>query len=261
MRFICTSHSEGGARTIQAHGFEAISVDLDEPHSLDAAVVGVATIFLLKPYGIKMLNYAKRVVDAASSAGVRAIVNLSAFGPDSSTIDLLTWHRLVDSYIDRSSVPVTHLRPAFFMEGLAARIDREAGLVYDLSESKPVPWVGAADIARVAATIIADPGRHAGKAYSLISEASSVPHVAHLLRELTGKEFQAAALDEDQAISGLVARGREPVFARAIVEYGKVASTFTTSDAIGSIRAVTGNPAIGLREFLETGLVKRLRFA
>jgi NAD(P)H dehydrogenase (quinone) len=254
MRFICTSHSEVGARTIQAHGFETISADLDEPQSLHAAVEGIATVFLLKPYGIKMLNYAKRVVDAASSAGVRAIVNLSAFGADSSSIDLLTWHRLVDSYIERSGIPFTHLRPAFFMEGLAARIDREAGLVYDLSESKPVPWVGAVDIARVAATIIADPGRHAGKAYSLISEASSAPQVARLLRELTGKEFQAAAMDEDRAIGGLVARGREPVFARAIVEYGKVASTFTTSDAIGSIQAITGNPAISLREFFECGL-------
>lgn len=197
-----------------------------------------------------MLNYGKRVVDAAASAGVKAIVNLSAFGPQSSSIDLLTWHRLVDSYIERSGISFTHLRPAFFMEGLVARIDREAGLVYDLSESKPAPWVGAADIARVAAAIIADPGRHAGKAYSLVSEASSAPHVAHLLRELTGKEFQAADMDEDKAISGLVARGREPVFARAIVEYGKVASAFATSDAIGSIQAITGNPALGLREFL-----------
>jgi NAD(P)H dehydrogenase (quinone) len=255
MKFICTSHSEIGTRTIQSLGFETISVDLDEPRSLDAAVEGVTTIFLLKPYGIKMLNYAKRVVDAASSAGVRAIVNLSAFGPDSSSIDLLTWHRLVDSYIERSTIPFTHLRPAFFMEGLVARIDRKAGLVYDLSESKPVPWVGAADIACVAATIIADPGRYAGKAYSLISEASSAPHVAHLLRELTGQEFQAAAMHEDQAISGLVARGREPVFARAIVEYGRVASAFTTSDAIGSIQTITGNPAIGLREFLKKSLL------
>jgi NAD(P)H dehydrogenase (quinone) len=254
MQFTCAARSEVGARKIQAHGFKATFVDLDEPQSIKAAAHGITTIFLLKPYGMKMLNYAKGVVDAASSAGVRAIVNLSAFGPSSSCIDLLTWHRLVDSYVERSGLSFTHLRPSFFMEGLAARIDREAGVVYDLSGSHEVPWVATADIGRVAATLIADTSRHAGRAYSLVSESWSAPRIAALLSELTGKEFEAAAMDENQAVNGLVARGREPVFARAIVEYGKLAPTFAASGAIGTIEELTGNPAITLRQFLENYL-------
>jgi len=250
MKFNCAARSEASARKIRAHGFEVVPIDLEESKSVKAAVQDVTTIFLLKPYAMNMLSYAKRVVDSASYAGVRAIVNLSAFGPESSCIDLLSWHRLVDSYVERSGISFTHLRPSFFMEGLAARINRKAGVVYDLSDSKVVPWVAAADIARVAATIIADPSRHAGKAYSLISEASSAPRVAHLLSELTGEEFKATPMDEETAINGLVARGREPLFARAIVEYGKIAPTFVEGGATDTVRAIIGSPATSVREFL-----------
>lgn len=250
MKFVCAARSEMTAKKMQARGFDTVFVDLGEPRSVEAAVSAVTVVFLLKPYGLKMLNYSKGVVDAASSAGVRAIVNLSAFGPDSSCIDLLTWHRLVDGYVERSGLSFTHLRPSFFMDGLVARMDREAGVVYDLSRSQGVPWVATADIARVAAAIISDSSRHAGKAYSLVAESTSAPSIASLMRELTGKQFEAAPMDEEKAINALVARGREPVFARAIVEYAKIAPAFTASEATGTIQAITGNPATSVRDFL-----------
>lgn len=46
-----------------------------------------------------------------------------------------------------SEIAFTHLKPAFFMESLAARIDLEAGAVYDLSDRRPVPWIAAGEIA------------------------------------------------------------------------------------------------------------------
>jgi hypothetical protein len=98
--------------------------------------------------------------------------------------------------------------------------------------------------------MIRDTGRHGGKSYSLVSEISSAPRIANLLSELSGKEFRAAAMDEAKTIDTLVARGREPVFARAIVEYAKVAPTFSISEPIGTIEAITGNPATNLRKFL-----------
>lgn len=250
MRFICAARSEAAARKIRARGFEPIYIDLEKPDTLGAAVDGVTTVFLLKPYGIRMLNYAKSVVDAATSAGVQAIVNLSAFGPPCSCIDLLTWHRLVDSYVERSGLCYTHLRPSFFMEGLAARIDSNAGAVYSLSGSQNVPWVAGADIAASAVAIIRDIKRHAEKSYSLVSEIASAPHIAQLLGELSGKPFKAAAMDETKTIEALVARGREPVFAHAIVEYAKLAPTFDASHALGAIQAITGRAPASLREFL-----------
>ena len=257
LKVVCTFRSEVSARKIESYGLESVFVDLDEPQSLMTKVAGVTTIFLLKPYGLKMLNYAKSVVDAASSAGVRAIVNLSAFGPDCSSIDLLVWHRLVDSYVECSGLSFTHLRPSFFMEGLAARINFEERLVYGFSGNSNVPWVAAADIARTAVSIIGDVSPHAGKAYSLVSETVSVPQVATLLSELTGKPFKAVAMDEETAIKGLVARGREPIFARAIVEYGKLVPMFTANNEEGTIRSITGDAATSLRKFFENYLLNK----
>lgn len=257
MKFVCASRSDATRQKIESKGFKTILLDLGEPLSVEAAVDGVTTVFLLKPYGLKMLNYAKTVIDAASLAGVRAIVNLSAFGPGDSSIDLLTWHRLVDSYVERSGLAFTHLRPGFFMESLAARIDVEGGAVYDLSGSLGVPWVAAADIARTAAAIISNPDAHAGHAYSLVSEISSAPDIAAMLDELTGKTFDVKDMDESKTIDTLIARGREPAFARAIVEYGKVAPNFDGSDATGSVEAITGEPATTLRHFLKNQMMAK----
>ncbi|API59680.1 hypothetical protein BSL82_10415 [Tardibacter chloracetimidivorans] len=257
LNILCAARSEATARNIEAQGFAAVHVDLDEPQSITAAMDGVTTLFLLKPYGLKMLNYAKSVVDAAAAASVRAIVNLSAFGPDASAIDLLTWHRLVDRYIESSDIAFTHLRPGFFLEGLAARINLQLGTVGDLSGARDVPWVAATDIARVAATVLGVPGPHAGKAYSLVSEALSAPYIARLLGEVAGRAFTEVAIEDGTAVEALISRGREPGFARAIVEYAKAAPDFPCDDATGTIETITGHSAISVREFLERNLAAK----
>ncbi len=205
-----------------------------------------------------MLNYAKTVIDAASSADVRAVVNLSAFGPNDSAIDLLTWHRLVDSYGDRSEIAFTHLRPAFFMESLAARIGLEAGVVYDLSDRLPVPWIAAGDIARTALAILTDPDAHSAGAYPLVSEIASAPDIVAMLEGLTARTFEIVSMDEGKTVEILIARGREPAFARAIVEYGKAASSFITPNITGNVEAITGEAATTLRQFLTGQVQNRL---
>ncbi len=255
MEFVCACRSSAAKEKIKSLGFATRSLDLCDAQSVRASVEGIATIFLVKPYGLKMLNYAKSVIDAAAAGGVETIVNLSAFGPDDSAIDLLTWHRMVDSYGDRANVSLTHLRPGFFMEGLAARIDVKAGLVYDLSDELPLPWVAAADIAEAAASIIDDPDAHAGRAYSLVTEIASAPDIAAMLKELTGQSFKVAAMDENAMIATLIARGREAAFAHAIVEYGKAAPGFATSNATGSVEAITAGSAVSLRQFLASQML------
>ncbi|KRB78893.1 hypothetical protein ASE00_21195 [Sphingomonas sp. Root710] len=257
LAFICACRSFTAKQKVEAQGFAPISFDLDDVQSVRAGLEGVRTIFLLKPYGLKMLNYAKTVIDSAASAGVKSIVNLSAFGPDNSEIDLLTWHRLVDSYGDHSSLSITHLRPGFFMESLASRINLEAGVVYDLSDGLPVPWVAATDIARAAAMVISDPEAHAGRAYSLVAEFASAHGIAAILEEMTEQKFEVTAMDEGAMIETLIARGREAVFARAIVEYGKAAPRFPTFNVTGSVEAITRAPAVTLRHFLANNVVRR----
>lgn len=249
-RIICASRSDVSARKIRDAGFDPVFLNLDDAQSIISALDGVDTIFLLKPYAIRMLNQAKSVVDAAVAASVGAIVNVSAFGPNSSAIDLLTWHRLVDSYIENSGIAFTHLRPAFFMEGLVARTDHAAGLIHDLCGGGPTPWVAASDVAKAAAYIISDPAIHCSKAYSLVSEVQSIPQAAQLMSQLTEKEYNASNLDEGTAIKGLIERGREPLFARAIVEYGKNAPSFPAQDALTTIQTITGQAAVSLHKFL-----------
>lgn len=248
---VCACRSDTARQKIETKGLDTLFVDLRAPASVRAALEGISTIFLLKPYGLKMLNYAKTVVDAASDAGVRAIVNLSAFGPDDSSIDLLTWHRLVDAYVERSGLAFTHLRPGFFMESLAARINMAAGAIYDLSGSLPIPWIAAADIARAAATILADPSKHAGQAYSLVAEFQSAPNIAALLAGTVHKPFTVVAMDEVKTIDALIARGREPLFASAIVEYAKTAATFA-EEPTHNFEGIIGASAISLQQYLET---------
>jgi uncharacterized protein YbjT (DUF2867 family) len=81
-------------------------------------------------------------------------------------------HWLSERVLDWSGLPVVHVRPTSFLDNplfttLAARSIRERGtleLPFGAGRTSPV---AAADVARVVATILRDPGEHAGKVYEL----------------------------------------------------------------------------------------------
>jgi NAD(P)H dehydrogenase (quinone) len=155
---------------LEALGAEVTVGDLLEPESMRAAMQGVKRVyFVYPPQGERLMEATTIVALAARDAGVDTIVNMSQISArEVSKSPLARQHWLSERILDWADVGAVHLRPTFFTENLvifgAATIASEGKLYLPYGDDKHAP-VAAADIARVAAGILAEPALHVGERY------------------------------------------------------------------------------------------------
>ena len=98
---VAAARSAASAARLRAAGYETVTLDLERNETLEPALRGVHTLFMLKPYSMDYLIQSKRVIDAAVRAGVRHVVNLGSFGADDTPWASIGWNRLVEAYSAR----------------------------------------------------------------------------------------------------------------------------------------------------------------
>jgi uncharacterized protein YbjT (DUF2867 family) len=90
------------------------------------------------------------------------VVYLSTIGAQATQSNLLTQHTIIEQALGELTIPITFLRPAWFMENAAWDVApaREHGLISTFLQpvDKPVPMVATADIGRVAADLLQQTG-------------------------------------------------------------------------------------------------------
>ena len=146
-------------------GCDLVEADINDAAALTAAFKGAAGVFLLVPPNFDPSPDFReaRVVAAGLRSALNAarpsrVVYLSTIGAQATRSNLLTQHFMIEQALRELSIPISFLRPGWFMENSswdvapAARDGVIASFLQPLD--KPVPMVATADIGRVAAEII-----------------------------------------------------------------------------------------------------------
>jgi uncharacterized protein YbjT (DUF2867 family) len=152
-------------RSWAAKGCEIAAADMEDAAALAAAFQGADGVFILPPSEFDPLPgfpEALRVIDAVKkaieSARPKKVVCLSTIGAQATQPNLLTQRTLLEQALSTLPIPVTFLRPAWFMENFAWDISsaRDAGVIASFLQplDKPVAMIATADIGRVAARLI-----------------------------------------------------------------------------------------------------------
>jgi uncharacterized protein YbjT (DUF2867 family) len=102
------------------------------------------------------------VIEAVSAALLKArpekVVCLSTIGAQADEINLLTQRTLMEQALREMPMPVTFLRPGWFMENATWDVAsaRDEGVIASYLQplDKPVPMVATADVGRVAAELL-----------------------------------------------------------------------------------------------------------
>jgi NAD(P)H dehydrogenase (quinone) len=130
-------------------------------------------------------------VEAAVEAGVRHIVYTSFVGAsDSSGFLLGRDHGATEVIIRDTGLGYTFLRDNFYAEVFPYFADDD-GAIKGPAGNGRVAAVSRKDVAEVAALVLRDPGRHAGRSYDLTGpEALTLDEVAATLTRVTGKEHR-----------------------------------------------------------------------
>jgi len=135
-------------------GVTAVQGDLADIDSVHAALDGVSTLFLLAPNVNDELTQAMLALNAAREAGVKGIVYLSVFPGDAfANLPHFASKMTVERMIEADDLPVTILRPAYFIQNDLQQKDALlGGGVYAMPiGSKGISMVDVRDIGEAAA--------------------------------------------------------------------------------------------------------------
>ncbi|WP_030415891.1 NAD(P)H-binding protein [Streptomyces sp. NRRL S-1448] len=166
-----TNTSTNTAQTARTARPTQRRIDFDDPSSLD--FTGVDTLLLISAgYGEDDVVIARHdaAITAAEKAGVRHLVYTSLSG-DGDHLAYALAHRWTERRLTRSPLAWTVLRNGLYAEFLAAiAAPGPDGTIAAPLGAGRLAAVARADLAAVAARVVAEPARHAGRVYELVGE-------------------------------------------------------------------------------------------
>jgi len=148
-----------------AEGCEVALAAMDDEVALTAAFKGAEAVFVLPPPNFdpepgfpEARAFAAATRNALVAANVSKVVYLSTIGAQATEENLLTQHTIAEEILRTLPIPVTFLRPAWFMENSSWDVApaRDNGVIPSFLEplDKPVPMVATIDIGHTAAWLL-----------------------------------------------------------------------------------------------------------
>jgi uncharacterized protein YbjT (DUF2867 family) len=185
-------------------GAEIIVGDLHQIDTIHQALEGSDAAYFVYPVQPGLIEATVNFAQAAKEAAVTAIVNLSQRSANRTSVS----HSCRDSWIAEqvlnwSGLPVTHLRPTYFLEWLLypwqLPLLREKGIIrLPVGKGRHAP-IASEDIGRVAAAILENPAQHTGQTYPLFGPVEmNHEQIAAELTIALGRPiiFQNVSIDE-----------------------------------------------------------------
>src|SRR6185436_4876373 len=207
------------AATLRAAGAEVVVGNLLEPADVYRALSGCRRVYFGMSVSTGYLEASVTMAAVARDVGVDALVNMSQMTVSQMSIQNTTpspqqrQHWLGEQTLAWSGLPVVTIRPTVFLEGfflpLTGPSVRDRGRIeLPFGQGKTNP-VAAADVARVVAAVLTEPGPHLGRIYELTGPRSQDMHAIAreyseaLDREVTYSDIPPEQWEQDLKKAGL----------------------------------------------------------
>lgn len=190
------------SKKLSSQGVEIFQGDLSDFESVSEALQGITAAYFVFPVKVPgLLEATAFFAQAALEQGVGAIVNMSQISARRiAKSHAAQNHWIAERLLDRSGIPVTHLRPTFFAEWLmyVSESIREKNMFpLPFGDARYAP-IAAEDQGRVIAAILNDSAEHAGKIYPLYGPKELTQYeVADLLTQVLGRKITYVPVEID----------------------------------------------------------------
>jgi len=246
-----TLSGQGVSVRTAARGGADIRFDWNNPATFEGALQGVTGVYLVSP--VMRVDFAGVVsdfLDQAERAGVQNVTYLSAYGMEHAPAEVAL--RAVELDLEsRGSFTHSIVRPAWFMQNFSETFLKpvEDEIVVP-SGTGAEAFVSAEDIASVAAATLAEPERHAGRAYAPTGpESLTLDEAARIISAAAGRTIVYRDTDRAEWVGAMVRSG-------VPAEYGEVLRTLTETIASGrgaqpndDVLAATGAAPVSFADF------------
>jgi uncharacterized protein YbjT (DUF2867 family) len=174
------------SQALRNMGAEVVVGNLLDLDSMHRAIAGCETMYFGMSVSDTYLEATVNVAAVARHHGVKAFVNMSQMTLSQMSITETTaspqhkLHWLAEQALNWSGLPVVHVRPTVLLEGFfliltpdSVKKSNQIKLPFGQGKTSPV---AVDDVARVIATLLANPQPHIGKIYHLTGPQSENMH-------------------------------------------------------------------------------------
>jgi len=249
---------------LRQHGAEVVEGDLLNPASVQAAMRNVKRAYFTYPVADGLLGAAAIFAAAARDTALELVVNNSQFQGrpgDPAFRDLKRsasfrnlQHRLADRIFDWAQVGAVHLQAPPYYENVRALVSQSVAVQSTVSlpwgqDTTVIPLVGAEDVSRVAAALLANPGVPSQSVYALVGETPTVREMIEALGRAIGRPIRYVAVTDEQWTKAV----KERLGPHALDHLSHLWQTFRNGEeryqTTDAIRMVTGRNPQTLEEF------------
>src|SRR4051794_22612326 len=220
------------AASLRAAGAEVVVGDLLEPADVYRILSGCRRVYFGMSVSPAYLEATVTMAAVARELGVKALVNMSQMTVSQMSIRNTTsshqqrQHWLGEQALTWSGLPVVTVRPTIFLDTfvtLAGPSVRDRGRIevpFGLGKTNPV---AAADVARVVATVLAEPGPHLGRVYELTGPRSQdMNGVAREFSDALNREVTYSDIPPEEWEAGLKRAGLPEHVTQHVVTMGEL---------------------------------------
>jgi uncharacterized protein YbjT (DUF2867 family) len=257
-------HDDERAEALRALGADVIVGDLSRPSDVAEALDGCGRMFFAMSVSPEYLEVTATVATVARAcASLEALVSISQMtvsqmtpvSTDQSHHQRLHW--LAEQVLNWSTLPVVHVRPTVFLDTpffttMAARSVADDGVIRLPFGSARTAPVAAADVARVIATILQDPGPHVGQVYELTGPRSqTMDGIAEEYSRALGKQVRYLDVPVDEWTEQVIApAGLEPHLEQHLVTMARLHRDNRYDRHTQTVEQITGQPAESVEAFV-----------
>jgi uncharacterized protein YbjT (DUF2867 family) len=201
-------------------GCEIAVADIFDAKALTEAFQGTEGVFVLvppvfdpKPDFPEAHAVASAVKSAIAAAQPGRVVYLSTIGADAKETNLLTQHTIIEGALRELPVPITFLRPAWFMENASWDVAtaQNEGMISSFLQplDRAVPMVATADIGNLAAQLLQETWT-GSRVVELEGPTRVTPHdIAGAFSRLLGRPVKAQVVPRESWESLFLSQGMQ----------------------------------------------------
>src|SRR3989440_8463838 len=249
------------AAALRAAGAEVVVGDLLEPADVYRVVRGCGRVYFGMSVSAGYLEASVTMAAVARDVGVDALVNMSQMTVSQMSIQHTTpspqqrQHWLSEQALAWSGLPVVTIRPTVFLEGFflpltgpSVRDRSRIELPFGRGKTNPV---ATADVARVVAAVLADPGPHVGRIYELTGPRSQdMDGVAREYSDALNRKVTYADIPPEDWQRELKRQGLPEHLTGHLVTMGELHRAGRYDRLVDGVERLTGRPAMSVREFV-----------
>ncbi len=245
------------ARQVLGADAKTAVAELTDPGSLEKALAGVGSVFVVTGHNPGMVEQQNNVLDAALKAGAKYLVRVSGGAaiayPDTPSV-VGRGHLAIEQRLKDSGIGWVILKPGLFMQntfGQAAGI-KDGKLVGTAAPDQGIAFIDVRDTGAVGARILIDPAPHAGKTYEFTGKLVTFAQFAEAFSQVLGKTVKYVPVTLEQNENAVRARGLPDWLVTHMMLVAKATATggFGTENT-KPIRDIVGREPITARQFVE----------